>query len=79
MVLCWVIWCAVHCVVLVVLVIMSSFTVLPSIPARIILHIICALVSVLSGLVMIRSHIIYITSRSINFDINIFANQNPRV
>merc|ERR1712079_953201 len=39
-VLCWVIWCAVHCVVLVVLVIMSSFTVLPSIPARIILHII---------------------------------------
>ena len=54
MVLCWVIWCAVHCVVLVVLVIMSSFTVLPNIPARIILHIICALVSVLSGLVMIR-------------------------
>jgi len=53
-VLCWVIWCAVHCVVLVVLVIMSSFTVLPNIPARIILHIICALVSVLSGLVMIR-------------------------
>ena len=39
---------------MVLLVILSSFTVLPNIPARIILHIICAGLSLVSGLVMMK-------------------------
>ena len=53
-VLCWVMWCAIHILVMVILAIMSCFTVLPNIPARLTLHILCACVSLLSGLVMLR-------------------------
>ena len=53
-VLCWVMWCGIHILAMVVLSIMSCFTVLPNIPARLILHIICGLVSLLGGLVMLR-------------------------
>ena len=54
MVLCWVLWSLIHVVVMVLLIILSSFTVLPYIPARIILHLACAVFSVLAGLVMLR-------------------------
>ena len=53
-VLCWVMWCGIHILAMVILSIMSCFTVLPNIPARLILHIICGLVSLLAGLVMLR-------------------------
>ena len=52
--MCWVLWSLIHVVVMVLLIILSSFTVLPYIPARIILHLACAVFSVLAGLVMLR-------------------------
>ena len=54
MVLCWVMWCGIHILAMVILSIMSCFTVLSNIPARLILHIVCGLVSLLGGLVMLR-------------------------
>lgn len=53
-VLCWVMWCGIHILAMVILSIMSCFTVLPNIPARLILHIVCGLFSLLGGLVMLR-------------------------
>jgi len=53
-VLCWVLWSAVHIIIMVLLTILSCFTVLPYIPARILLHIVCAVVSIISGLVMLK-------------------------
>ena len=53
-VLCYVIWSAVHLLVMILLAIMSCFTVLPYIPARLLLHIVCGVVSIISALVMIK-------------------------
>ena len=53
-VLCWVLWSLIHVVVMVLLIILSSFSVLPFIPARVILHLACLVFSVLAGLVMMR-------------------------
>ena len=47
-------WSVVHILVMILLVILSCFTVLPYIPARVVLHIICAVISVISALVMLR-------------------------
>ena len=56
-VLCWVLWSLVHIVVMVLLIILSSFSVLPYIPGRIILHLSCGLLSLLAGLVMLRVYL----------------------
>ena len=47
-------WCGIHTLAMVILAIMSCFTVLPNVPARLILHIVCGLFSLLGGLVMLR-------------------------
>ena len=54
MVLCWVLWSVVHIVVMILLIILSAFTVLPYIPARMILHLACGLLGGWAGLVMLR-------------------------
>ena len=54
MVLCWVLWSVVHIVVMILLIILSAFTVLPYIPARMILHLACGLLGAWAGLVMLR-------------------------
>ena len=53
-VLCWVLWSVVHIVVMILLIILSAFTVLPYIPARMILHLACGLLGAWAGLVMLR-------------------------
>ena len=55
-VLCWTVWCAIHALVMVVLTVLSFFTLLRSIPTRVILHVISALLSVWSILVMLKRH-----------------------
>ena len=54
MVLCWVLWSAVHLLIMILLVVLSCFTVLPYVPARLLLHIVCAAVSIISALVMMK-------------------------
>ena len=53
-VLCWVLWSVVHILVMILLIILSAFTVLPYIPARMILHLACGLLGAWAGLVMFR-------------------------
>ena len=53
-VLCWVLWSAVHLLIMILLVVLSCFTVLPYVPARLLLHIVCAAVSIISALVMMK-------------------------
>ena len=53
-VLCWVIWCFIHTVVMVVLAVLSFFTLLRHIPARVILHLLAAALALWSSTVMYR-------------------------
>ena len=53
-VLCWVLWSAVHLLIMILLVVLSCFTALPYVPARLLLHIVCAAVSIISALVMMK-------------------------
>eukprot|EP00090_Calanus_glacialis_P043158 TRINITY_DN76370_c0_g1_i1.p1 TRINITY_DN76370_c0_g1~~TRINITY_DN76370_c0_g1_i1.p1 ORF type:complete len:167 (-),score=45.43 TRINITY_DN76370_c0_g1_i1:142-642(-) len=53
-VLCWAVWCGIHTMVMVVLTVLSFFTLLRSIPTRVILHVISALLSIWSIFVMLR-------------------------
>eukprot|EP00092_Neocalanus_flemingeri_P000782 GFUD01000832.1.p1 GENE.GFUD01000832.1~~GFUD01000832.1.p1 ORF type:complete len:167 (+),score=39.01 GFUD01000832.1:197-697(+) len=55
-VLCWAVWCCIHTLVMVVLTILSFFTLLRHIPTRVILHIISALLSLWSITVMLRCY-----------------------
>ena len=52
--LCWVVWCAIHAIIMVILAVLSFFTLLRSIPTRVMLHVISALLAIWSLFVIGR-------------------------